>query len=68
MVRSIKVNHHPNFNYHLCDPKVIKYVFEDHFEDYVKGPVIQKSYQELFGTFFFRKFLKLSRFVMFNFI
>ena len=52
----IKLNHNPNYNYHIFDPKIIKYIFEDRFEDYIKGPMIQKTFEELFGIFLYFPF------------
>eukprot|EP01084_Bolivina_argentea_P185526 319920_1 len=45
----IAVNDYPNFLHHIYDPKMIKYIFEDHFEDYIKGPPVHDTFEELFG-------------------
>ena len=46
---SVKLNAQPNYCYHIYDPRIIKYVFEDHFEDYIKGPAVHDPFEELLG-------------------
>eukprot|EP01083_Nonionella_stella_P037555 102377_1 len=46
---SFAANSIPHFDHHIFDPKVIKYVFEDNFEDYIKGPAVHDTFEELFG-------------------
>eukprot|EP01083_Nonionella_stella_P038678 105147_1 len=44
-----KVNSNPNFGYHLFDARIIKLIFQDTFDNYVKGPAIHDPFEELIG-------------------
>eukprot|EP01084_Bolivina_argentea_P068491 124680_1 len=45
----VAINFSPNFNHAIYDPRLIKYIFEDTFENYIKGPFVHDTLEELLG-------------------